>query len=62
MAERTIKNSNINAEEVDSDEAYLRSAARGEDIARDAKVTQIADQPGKGRRPARRTRNRPRNY
>lgn len=62
MADRVLKNSKINAEKVDGDEAYLRIAARAEDLDRDLKVNQIHDQPGTGRRPARRTRNRTRNY
>jgi len=59
---RLLANSKVNAEAVDSDEAYNRVLARKEDLDRDAKVTQIHDQPGKSARPARRTRNRTRNY
>ena len=62
MANRKLENSRVNPEAVDSDEAYLRSNARAEDLARDLKVTQIHDQPGTGRRPPRRVRNRTRNY
>lgn len=59
---RTLANSRVNAEAVDSDEAFNRSVARKRDLDQDAKVTQIHDQPGKGARPARRTRSRTRNY
>lgn len=62
MADRTLKNSKVNPEKVDSDEAFLRAQARGEDLAQDLKVTQIMDQPGTGRRPARRVSERTRNY
>ncbi len=55
-------NSKINPESVDEDEAYNRVRARKEDLDRDLKVTQIHDQPGTGRRPVRRVKNRPRNY
>ena len=54
--------SRINREAVNEDEAYLRANARKEDKDRDLKVTQIHDQPGRGRRPARRVRSRSRNY
>lgn len=59
---RDLPNSRVNPQQVDEDEAYLRGKARAEDLARDLKVQQIHDQPGRGRRPARRVRNRPRNY
>lgn len=59
---RFHRNSNINSESVDADEAYNRVFARKADLDQDLKVNQIHDQPGTGNRPVRRVKNRPRNY
>jgi hypothetical protein len=37
-------------EAIDADDAYNRGQNRAENLARDLKVTQIHDQPGKGKR------------
>ena len=47
-------------EAIDADDAYNRGKNRIEDLTQDLKVQQVHDQPGKGRRPARRlTRKAP---
>ena len=50
----------VGHEAVNADDAFNRGKNRKEDLDRDLKVTQIHDQPGTGRRPARRiTRKAP---
>lgn len=51
---RSLDGSRVNPEKVDADDAYNRGQFRKQDLDRDLKVTQIHDQPGKGRRPGRR--------
>ena len=59
---RTLKNSRVNPQAIDPLVAHERAVARAEDEARDNKVDQIHDQPGRGRRPSRRTTRRVRKF
>jgi len=53
---RTLKNSRINPEKVDADDAYNRAVARGQDITKDAEDPQVGPLENRRRAASRKVR------